>query len=132
MVLCKLERRSYGGKWPVSIKYQNFHSYKEAGRVDSLMSEYHWKEKNNTFTWLSSLYNPFKDILISFVACFTKIKIHSKILSNLGGHLKNILFALPGRLFFWTKETLQFGLENWKILILQFLETSEFCQWRKL
>ena len=24
------------------------------------MSEYPWKEKNNTFTWLSSLYNPFK------------------------------------------------------------------------
>ena len=24
------------------------------------MSEYPWNEKNNTFTWLSSLYNPFK------------------------------------------------------------------------
>ena len=23
------------------------------------MSEYLWNEKNNTFTWLSSLYNPF-------------------------------------------------------------------------
>ena len=23
------------------------------------MSEYPWNEKNNTFTWLSSLYNPF-------------------------------------------------------------------------
>ena len=22
------------------------------------MSEYPWKEKNNTFTWLNSLYNP--------------------------------------------------------------------------
>ena len=25
------------------------------------MSEYPWNEKNNTFTWLSSFYNPFKD-----------------------------------------------------------------------
>ena len=24
------------------------------------MSEYPWDEKNNTFTWLSSLYSPFK------------------------------------------------------------------------
>ena len=24
------------------------------------MSEYPWNEKNNTFIWLSSLYNPFK------------------------------------------------------------------------
>ena len=24
------------------------------------MSEYPWNEKNNIFTWLSSLYNPFK------------------------------------------------------------------------
>ena len=26
------------------------------------MSEYPWNEKNNTFTWLSSLYNPIKCI----------------------------------------------------------------------
>ena len=25
------------------------------------MSDYLWNEKNNTFTWLSSLYNSFKD-----------------------------------------------------------------------
>ena len=29
MALCKLERRNYGGKLPVSIKYQNLHSFKE-------------------------------------------------------------------------------------------------------
>ena len=29
MALCKLERRNYSGKWPVSIKYQNLHSFKE-------------------------------------------------------------------------------------------------------
>ena len=29
MVLRKLKRRNYGGKWPVSIKYQNFHTFKE-------------------------------------------------------------------------------------------------------
>ena len=28
--LCKLERRNYGGKWSLSIKYQNLHSFKEA------------------------------------------------------------------------------------------------------
>ena len=27
------------------------------------MSEYSWNKKNNTFTWLSSLYSPFKDAL---------------------------------------------------------------------
>ena len=27
------------------------------------MSEYPWNKKNNTFTWLSSLYNPFKEYL---------------------------------------------------------------------
>ena len=29
MVLCKLERINYGRKCPVSIKYQNPHSFKE-------------------------------------------------------------------------------------------------------
>ena len=29
MVLRKPETRNYGGKWPVSIKYQNPHSFKE-------------------------------------------------------------------------------------------------------
>ena len=29
MALCKLERKNYGGKWPVIIKYQNLHSFKE-------------------------------------------------------------------------------------------------------
>ena len=29
MVLHKLERRNYGGKWLVSIKYQNLHFLKE-------------------------------------------------------------------------------------------------------
>ena len=28
MALRKLERINYGGKWPVSIKYQNLHSFK--------------------------------------------------------------------------------------------------------
>ena len=30
------------------------------------MSEYPWNEKNNTLTWLSSLYNPFKGCGITF------------------------------------------------------------------
>ena len=29
MALCKLERRNYGGRWWVSIKYQNLHFSKE-------------------------------------------------------------------------------------------------------
>ena len=29
MALRKLERRNYGGKWPMSIKYQNLLSFKE-------------------------------------------------------------------------------------------------------
>ena len=29
MALRKLERRNYGGKWPVSIKYKNLHSFKK-------------------------------------------------------------------------------------------------------
>ena len=29
MMLHKLEIRNYGRKWPVSIKYQNLHSFKE-------------------------------------------------------------------------------------------------------
>ena len=34
------------------------------------MSEHPLNEKNNTFTWLSPLYNPFKeDILIKFGMC---------------------------------------------------------------
>ena len=57
MALHKLQRRNYGGKSLVSIKYQNLHSFKE---VDSLMWEYPWNKKSNTFTWLRSLDNPFK------------------------------------------------------------------------
>ena len=29
------------------------------------MSKYPWKEKNNKFTWLRSLYNPFKEQLFT-------------------------------------------------------------------
>ena len=29
MALRKLQRRNYDGKWPMSIKYQNLHSFKE-------------------------------------------------------------------------------------------------------
>ena len=29
MMLRILETRNYGGKWPVSIKYQNIHTFKE-------------------------------------------------------------------------------------------------------
>ena len=49
-----------------------------------------------------------------------------------GGHLKNILFAPPDGLFFWTKKTPKFELENRKIPVLQFLKVSELCQEKKL
>ena len=52
MALHKLVRSNYGGKSSASIKSENVHSFKEG---------YPWKEKNRTFTWLSSLYNPFKE-----------------------------------------------------------------------
>ena len=42
MALSKLERRSYGEKWPVSIKYQSLHSFKE-GLIP--MPEYPSNEK---------------------------------------------------------------------------------------
>ena len=37
------------------------------------MSEYPWKAKNNIFTWLNSLYNPFKLYVAmpDFFAIFT-------------------------------------------------------------
>ena len=62
MALRKLESRYYGGKWPVSIKYENLHSFKEVLIV--LCQEYPWNEKINTFTWLISLYNPFNSFFI--------------------------------------------------------------------
>ena len=34
------------------------------------MLEYPWNEKNNTFTWLSSLYNPFEDGGLKFKKTF--------------------------------------------------------------
>ena len=52
------------GRWVSNIKISIL-----LKRVDSLMSEYPWNEKNNTFKWLSSLYNPFKttQILAHFI-----------------------------------------------------------------
>ena len=58
MVLRKLERRIYGRKWPVSIKYQNLHSFKE-GLI--LLCQSIVEMRRITFTWLSSLYNPFNN-----------------------------------------------------------------------
>ena len=39
-------------------------------RFDSLMSDYPWNEKNDTFTWLSTLYNPFKQRISKFLLFF--------------------------------------------------------------
>ena len=35
------------------------------------MSGYLWNEKNNIFTWLSSLYNPFKTLQVLVYVCLT-------------------------------------------------------------
>ena len=43
------------------------------------MSEYPWNEKSNTFIWLSSLYNPFKGLIVCVL--FLIWKKHSNILS---------------------------------------------------
>ena len=56
MALRKLERRNYGGKWPVSIKYQNLHSFKE-GLI--LKCQSILEMRRTTYTWRGSLYNPF-------------------------------------------------------------------------
>ena len=34
------------------------------------MSDYPWNEKNDTFTWLSTLYNPFKQRISKFLLFF--------------------------------------------------------------
>ena len=62
MALHKLVRSNYGRKSPVSIKYENLHSFKEGRRGNSLLSMYPWSKKNIMFTCLSSLYNPFKSM----------------------------------------------------------------------
>ena len=51
---------------------------------------------------------------------------------RIGGHLKNIRFATPGRLFFGTKKAQKFGSGNRKVPVLQFLKISELCQEKKL
>ena len=54
MALHKLARRNYSGKSPVSIKYQNLHSFEEYDvRVSLKRDEYH-------IYMVSSIYNPFK------------------------------------------------------------------------
>ena len=54
MALHELARRNYSGKSPVSIKYQNLHSFKEYDvRVSLKRDEYH-------IYMVSSIYNPFK------------------------------------------------------------------------
>ena len=63
------------------------------------MSEYPWREKNNTFTWLSSLYNPFKEsIFVSSCVSDNDIK---KLLTS-----SDLVFKQSLHIFNdgWTKE----------------------------
>ena len=41
------------------------------------MSEYPWNEKNNTFTWSSSLYNPFNIFLWDFFLFLPDIPVEN-------------------------------------------------------
>ena len=56
------------GRWVSNIKISIL------WRVDSLMWEYPWNEKNNTFTWLSSLYNPFNPLSTSLTKWSNTLK----------------------------------------------------------
>ena len=77
MALHKLVRSNCGRKLLVSIKYQNLHSFKEEV---ILLSEYPWNETNITFTWLSSLCNPFKPCMLCF-QMFQHVTVSSNISS---------------------------------------------------
>ena len=68
MALHKLERRNYGRESPVSIKYQNLHTFKE--ELILLCQSILENKKNNTFTRLRSLYNPFKQRFFSCIGTF--------------------------------------------------------------
>ena len=64
------------------------------------MSEYPWNEKNNTITWLNSLYNPFNGLLFNKVynvwakkrtgeLCFMELNIDATFEGKLTCALKN-------------------------------------------
>ena len=59
------------------------------------MSEHPWKKKNNKFTWLSSLYNPFKcdESLLSMLPNFLELHL---ILSKNRFSSQNFLFGRDG------------------------------------
>ena len=63
MALCKLERKNYGGKLPVMIKYQNLHSFKE-GLI--LLCQSILETRRITHLHGSVHYNPFKMIINHF------------------------------------------------------------------
>ena len=75
MPLCKLERKNYGRKWSVSIKYQNIHSFKEELILlcQSILETSRITQLHG-FTIGSSLYNPFKHIVFLFNTSF-KLKV---------------------------------------------------------
>ena len=89
MALPKLVRRNYGGKLPVSIEYQNFHSFKEGfillcqsiletRRITHLLGSAHFTIPLITFT---KTYNPGH--------CFQKSKFYNSANNILSRSLKN-------------------------------------------
>ena len=63
MALPKRVRRNYGGKSPVSFKYQNLHSFKE-GMI--LLCQSILKTRRKSHLHGSALYNPFNGSTILF------------------------------------------------------------------
>ena len=79
MALHKLERRNYGGKSPVSIKYQNLHSFKEGlillcqsifetRRITHLHGSAHFTTNLRTLSVRKPLFSERK-LLFAFAEC---------------------------------------------------------------
>ena len=63
MTLHKLVRRNHGGKSPVSIKYQNLHSFKE-GLILLCQSIFETRRITHLHGSTHFIYNPFKTVLV--------------------------------------------------------------------
>ena len=109
MALRKFERRNYGGKWPVSIKYQNLHTFKEGliilcqsiletRRITHLHGSAHftiplilWKKCSNKYVLLRV---PFKSCILrvpsSFWGSFLAYVSYVRVLST------KARFPVPG------------------------------------
>ena len=86
------------------------------------MSEYPWNKKNITFTWLSSLYNPFKKLF-----CFSETiarQVKSSYFQHCQGAAREPKITLAC--------LIKSGIRNLLTLILNLIPPSGlfFCGWR--